>query len=146
MGSEMCIRDSSNIAWKTGRAITADLPFLCADLTARDLRVPSGEAWQHANGVLGIAELSIAVTDVEASVARYTALLGREPEHDEHTFMLGETRLRMLSAMDDANGIIQARLELRGEGPFGLTLRSLPDASNGAFDVERTHQVPIVIV
>ena len=138
--------DGITLSWKTGRALTGDLPFLCADMTARELRVPSGAAWQHANGVLGIAELGIAVADVETSLTRYIALLGREPEHDGHTFILAETRLRLLSPRDDASGKIQAHIQAYGEGPFGLTLRSMPHASNGAFDVESTHQVPIVIV
>lgn len=138
--------DGTRIAWKTGRAPTADLPFLCADVTARDLRVPSGEAWQHSNGVLGIAELSIAVDSTEDSVRHYQALLGREPEADGRTFMLGETRLHLIAAQEDALGHLQTRLDARGQGPFGLTLRSRADAPNGALDPQRTHQVPMVIV
>src|SRR5436309_5797519 len=45
--------DGTRIEWQTARPPTRDLPFLCADVTPRELRVPGGPATQHANGILG---------------------------------------------------------------------------------------------
>src|SRR5262245_36633825 len=71
--------DGRQVAWQLGMPPTADLPFLCGDVTPRELRVPQGAVRQHSNGVTGIAGLTIAVNDLEPSVARYRALLGRDP-------------------------------------------------------------------
>ena len=43
---------------------------------ARGLRVPEGEVRRHPNGATGIAGVTVAVADVEASLARYRAFLG----------------------------------------------------------------------
>src|SRR6478609_6732034 len=42
--------DGHRIEWQTARPLTNDLPFLCGDVTPRDLRVPSGSAHEHENG------------------------------------------------------------------------------------------------
>src|SRR5689334_14717627 len=68
--------DGQQVAWQSGRALTPDLPFLCGDVTPRALRVPEGAARTHANGVTGVARLTVAVADLGASVSRYRALLG----------------------------------------------------------------------
>src|SRR5689334_16707634 len=71
--------DGQQVAWQLGSPPTLDLLFLCGDVTPRELRVPLGAARQHANGVTGVAGLSVAVTELPASVERYRALLGRGP-------------------------------------------------------------------
>lgn len=71
--------DGMEVRWRTSRQSTFDLPFLCADVTARALRVPEGEARRHANGARGISRVVVGVADVEASIARYQALLGVRP-------------------------------------------------------------------
>src|SRR5689334_22441576 len=68
--------DGQQVEWQTGRAPTPDLPFLCGDVTSRALRVPEGAARVHANDVIGVAGLAVAVADLGVSVARYRALLG----------------------------------------------------------------------
>lgn len=73
--------DGVEIRWQTGQPTTPDLPFLCGDVTPRTLRVPSGPAWVHPNGVTGIDALVVLVRDVEESAGHYRALLGIEP-HD----------------------------------------------------------------
>ncbi len=52
--------DGGRLRWQTARSPSADLPFLCGDLTPRALRVPEGEVRVHANGALGVASLGIA--------------------------------------------------------------------------------------
>lgn len=68
--------DGVEVKWQTARQATFDLPFLCGDVTPRELRVPTGEVRRHANGAVGIAKVSVAVSDPETSRARYRALLG----------------------------------------------------------------------
>jgi catechol 2,3-dioxygenase-like lactoylglutathione lyase family enzyme len=79
--------DGQRLGWASSFPSTPDLPFLIQDTTPRPLRVPQGTAQEHANGVTGIARLTIAVQDLDASIARYEALLGVAPqpwpEYDE---------------------------------------------------------------
>jgi catechol 2,3-dioxygenase-like lactoylglutathione lyase family enzyme len=75
--------DGQQIAWELGFPPTPDLPFLIHDRTPRALRVPGGAATEHANGATGVAQLVIAVLDLDAAVARYRALLGLEPQPGE---------------------------------------------------------------
>ncbi len=68
--------DGAQLEWETARHDTADVPFLCSDLTARALRVPTGAARQHANGVTGIASVAVTTRDFACSRRRWEALLG----------------------------------------------------------------------
>jgi catechol 2,3-dioxygenase-like lactoylglutathione lyase family enzyme len=72
--------DGVRLAWASSRPASPDLPFLITDTTPRDLRVPGGPAAQHANGVTGIHHLGVQVHDLDASITRYRALLGMEPQ------------------------------------------------------------------
>jgi catechol 2,3-dioxygenase-like lactoylglutathione lyase family enzyme len=67
--------DGREIAWQMGIPSTPHLPFLCADVTPRSLRVPEGPARQHANQVTGIANVTVAVSDIAARIATYRGLL-----------------------------------------------------------------------
>ncbi len=67
--------DGQELAWEMGIPYTADLPFLCGDVTPRELRVPEGALRTHANGALGIAGITIAVSKIKTSLPRYRALL-----------------------------------------------------------------------
>lgn len=71
--------DGTRLAWRSARPPEPDIPFLVTDVTPRDLRVPTGAARRHANGVTGVAGVTVAVQDLVSSTARYRALLGREP-------------------------------------------------------------------
>ncbi len=114
--------DGQRVAWRTGWSSSTDLPFLCADVTPRELRVPPGAARLHANGATGIAELTVVVRDLAASATRYQALLGYPPlaldGGRSATFALGTARLSLAAPGDDP--ALQATLEQRGEGPCAL--------------------------
>ncbi len=135
--------DGQQVAWQSGRALMPDLPFLCGDVTPRALRVPNGAARRHANGVTGIAGLTVAVADLGASVSRYRALLGTAERtgtpSDVRTvaFALGDTAITLATPADDSDPALSVRLALRGEGPFTLALRG---ADQGAtFDLRLAH-------
>ena len=67
--------DGQQVAWEIALPPTPDLPFLCGDVTPRHLRVAEGDVRIHANGVQGIAGVTVAVPEIGASVQRYRALL-----------------------------------------------------------------------
>ncbi len=130
--------DGTRIEWQTGRSPTRDLPFFCADVTPRSLRVPHGDAWQHPNGAQGIAALTIAVQDVAASTARYQALLGTS---NKSGFLLGSAVIQLASGEQAA-----ARIATRGEGPLALAIRVTPGSATGPLDLGLTHGVQIELV
>jgi catechol 2,3-dioxygenase-like lactoylglutathione lyase family enzyme len=129
--------DGAQLQWRTARHETPDLPFLCGDVTPRALRVPEGAVRQHANGALGVAELALAVDDLDATLARYRALLGSDatvtadiesPDLPRGMYTLGTTRFMVTAT---------ASSQTRGEGVTSLRLRGLPStlprqASHGA--------------
>ncbi|MBL0142362.1 MAG: VOC family protein [Betaproteobacteria bacterium] len=142
--------DGRQVKWQTGRQATFDLPFLCGDITPRELRVPTGEVRCHANGALGVAKVAVAVEDLKASLPRYRALLGIDPGSGGQggiridspvllpkkgiraaVITLGETALVLMtpsgSATADKDPVAQAlreRLASRGEGPCAMSLRT----------------------
>jgi hypothetical protein len=71
--------DGQQVQWRTACPETRDLPFLIEDVTHREARVPAGQAIKHFNQVCGVAALTVAVADLAASTARYTALLDALP-------------------------------------------------------------------
>lgn len=67
--------DGERLAWEIALPPGGDLPFLCSDVTPRSLRVREGQVRAHANGVQGVASLTVLVADLDASLARYRVLL-----------------------------------------------------------------------
>ena len=65
--------DGLGIAWRVAR-LQRPLPFLIEDLTARELRVPGGDAAKHANRTAGLAAIVLGAMD-PARVADQYALL-----------------------------------------------------------------------
>lgn len=130
--------DGVDVKWRTGRQKTFDLPFLCGDVTPRSLRVPEGEVRSHPNGVTGIASVTVAVEDLDASLARYRALLG-EAAVDEGACTVGAGLRTAVARLEGADVVLAApegegesdlarrirkRLGERGEGPVSMGLRS----------------------
>ncbi|MEZ2294649.1 VOC family protein [Variovorax sp. RCC_210] len=160
--------DGERLRWQTARSPSADLPFLCGDLTPRALRVPEGEVRVHANGALGVASLAIAVRDLDATLARYRALLGRAIGTDVEdagthvgepvalpgsnvrvaVIVLGGSVLVLSSPRENPSNASRAgeggdalaqRIAARGEGSYALVLHTDKPQSTGAFDLARTH-------
>jgi catechol 2,3-dioxygenase-like lactoylglutathione lyase family enzyme len=146
--------DGQQVAWQSGRAPTPDLPFLCGDVTPRALRVPDGAVRVHANGVAGIAGLTVAVADLGASVTRYRALLGAAERESTLssppsaaravTFALGDTAITLATPADDSDTPLSARLASRGEGPFTLALRGV--GQSATFDLRLAHGARMELV
>lgn len=133
--------DGERLEWRTARAATSDLPFLCGDVTPRHLRVPEGDVRRHANGALGVAGIGVAVENTEVSAWRYAALLGI-PGVPGAPIDLGNGQSVSLLGPDHA----AAALAARGEGPVSLALRVAPGSASGEFDPVRTRGVRITRV
>jgi catechol 2,3-dioxygenase-like lactoylglutathione lyase family enzyme len=136
--------DGVRLEWKTAFATAEETPFFCGDVTPRELRVPGGEAVKHANGVVGIAEVVVAVQDAPLSAARYAALLGVEPvlAGSFARFTLGSGAIE-LRGSDDPQ--VAEQLAKRGEGIVALHLRAHAD-SGQTLDGQLTHGAHIRVL
>lgn len=166
--------DGTRIEWQIGLAPSKELPFLCGDLTPRFLRVAEGEVRRHANGAQGIAGVTLAVNDLDASVRRYRGLLG--DAFDAHvatlpgenvrlaTFRLGAVTFVLLApgnvansagSTDSTNGSeprgslaarLRAHLGERGEGLFGVAIATAHAASARPLPAALTHGATLELV
>jgi catechol 2,3-dioxygenase-like lactoylglutathione lyase family enzyme len=145
--------DGEQLRWRNARAHSQDLPFLCGDLTPRALRVPEGQARVHPNGATGVARLEVAVQDLQASLARWRALLGEgvdvgalrvsaDGSTQQVSLGLGTTEL-VLAAPVQAAGFLAQRLATRGEGPYAVVLSVPQQAVARELDEVATHGVRI---
>ncbi|MFM0303739.1 VOC family protein [Paraburkholderia sediminicola] len=149
--------DGARLEWQTGRPRTSDLPFLCGDITPRNLRVAEGAVREHTNGVRGVASLTVAVEDLGASLQRYRALLGVSERETRAvalpglgavsaTVSVGDTSVVLLSPVHvDAASVttegaaLRRQLATRGEGVFGVALHADGHAETRVLDRNRTH-------
>jgi hypothetical protein len=142
--------DGVRLEWQTAIPGPPELPFLCGDVTPRELRVPHGAAQHHHNGVSGIFRVTVAVRDLETSAGHMSALLGHGPliEPGRRLFKLGAGYLALQAPDADLpeRAAVAARLERRGEGVAALALRRnhLADTSR-PLDAELTHGARITV-
>jgi catechol 2,3-dioxygenase-like lactoylglutathione lyase family enzyme len=119
--------NGARIQWQSAFPVAPELPFLCGDVTPRDLRVPHGEDCHHPNGITGIGRMSVAVTDIETSAALYAELLGHGPmmEPGRRIFKLGPHYVTLQAPNADLSdhALIEARLAARGPGIASVVLR-----------------------
>ncbi len=139
--------DGTRIEWQIATPSSYDLPFLCGDVTPRDLRVPTGNAQKHENGVTGINTLTLCVKNLRESIQKYSALLGEdpyrsfqgEPDHSSKRvarFRVGESGIMLNSP--GTPGKVR-------EGANALGLQS-SSAHLLNLDQSRTHGVPLLLV
>lgn len=154
--------DGERLEWQLGKPRSADLPFLCGDVTPRRLRVAEGAVRHHENGTSGVANITLVVNDLDASVARYRALLGDInvqhaplPGYDVTLALLplGPTTLTLLSPShaprDSADGLasdLRRHLAARGEGVFAVALKTHAGGSPRKFARELTHGATLELV
>lgn len=142
--------DGARLQWQTAFADAPELPFLCGDVTPRDLRVPHGPAHHHHNGVIGIFRVTVAVSDLEVSAGRLSALLGHGPliEPGRRLFKLGAAYIALQAPGPDLpeSAAVEARLAQRGEGIAALALRRDHVASTPRpLDPDLTHGARITV-
>lgn len=146
--------DGQRVAWQLGIPQAPALPFLCADVTPRALRVPQGEARRHANGVTGVAGLAVAVSDLGRYVEGYRSLLGVEPRPGPALpvpdaqgvhFMLSTAVIALVTPASGESPL-HNHLARRGEGLFALWLHTRDAARSGRLDPARSHGAWIELI
>jgi catechol 2,3-dioxygenase-like lactoylglutathione lyase family enzyme len=163
--------DGTRIEWQIGRPPSKDLPFLCGDLTPRFLRVAEGDVRRHANGAQGVASITVAVNDLDASVRRYRALLGAA--FNPHiatvpgegvrlaTFPIGATTLVLFAPRvgvtqaapadggrdsESLEARLRTHLGARGESVFGITISTAHAANARPLPAALTHRATLELV
>ena len=150
--------DGQRVDWQTSRFgwdrdIPSRLPFFCHDLTERPLRVPVGDETVHANGVTGIAGVSVAVHDLDVAVRDYAALTGDpgtpvERTLDDvagaHRFPLGGAWVEVVEPSARQSDL-RDYVEQRGELPYEIVL-SAPDGRGELLPDTLTHGVALLVV
>ena len=112
---------------------------------------PEGDPTRHANGVTGIATVTVAVKRLERKVASCSARLGVPPFYwldspllnlRTASFALGGATLKL--AQPTGAGAVNDYLKAHGEGPCALTLQTT--ASTRRLDDARTHGLRLELI
>lgn len=125
--------DGEELRWRLGTPSperTGELPFVIDDVTPRELRVPGDELTRHANGVVGVRAIIVAVRDLGEAAQLYGKLFGVTPpaaaadqalEAQTVTFSVGSQRVVLAYPSGPASPIA-ARIQRQGDGPFEVVL------------------------
>lgn len=144
--------DGARLAWRSARPPEPDIPFLVTDVTPRDLRVPTGAARRHPNGVTGVAGVTVAVQDLVSATARYRALLGREPVATGGVpglgfglvqFRINRQTLSLVEPRAAAAAAPAAHLITCGQGVYAVSFYGPDDA---VLDIALAHGARLEIV
>ncbi len=115
--------DGKEVSWELAFPRDPGLPFLIEDVTDRELRVPSGDATRHPNGVTGIGEIVVLVEQFGHSVMRFAALLGLDVQTEGRKDGTTEGRRTATFQMSDTVITItterESSIRLRA-GPSGV--------------------------
>lgn len=128
--------DGQRVDWRIirfgGNDQSPALPFYCFDDTDRSLRVPGGEASTHANGVTGVAGVTVVVQDLTRAIPQFAALTGDEgapfdwkndPLAGGHQFPVGAGWLRVVQP-DTTDSDLRRHLDAHGESIYAVRLRA----------------------
>lgn len=151
--------DGEHIRWQTGQPVTPGLPFMCFDITPRVMRVPSGPAWVHKNGVTGIEAIVVLVKNLAETTRFYKALLGVDPVplteegiaqakkagvkdvNYFQTFVIGPNRIVLTHLDANEGGELQKHyLDTFGEGPTNLQFKAKKSVK---FEKSLSHNVEL---
>lgn len=145
--------DGERIVWQAINLEGTRSPFLIADVTAHDLRVPTdAEKVNHENGATGTAEVVVAVHDLAAATARYATILGVTPTLEaqdaaQQSVTFGLNGHVITLAQPIAHGTpLAEHLARFGEVPYLLRLRTVQREFIGLLDVEKAHGARLELV
>jgi hypothetical protein len=146
--------NGQEIRWQLGWAVDETLPFLCADVTDREMRVPTGACRQHPNRVTGIGEVAVAVRSLDAAIQVYERLLQAKVTYPgdgtglrSAAFRIGETSLVLVEPEPEetpAATALREQLMRRGPGAYRVTLRA-PAQTSLPLDNALTHGAAVSI-
>jgi hypothetical protein len=120
----------------------ATLPFLIDDLTPRETRVPAADA--APGSIRGIAEVVVAVADLEREVDRFAALFGctRSASFDATDLDASVVRLDgspVALAYPTGSSALRKRLDAFGPSPVAFILSTADfDVAASTFDLSRS--------
>lgn len=146
--------DGQRVAWQTAIPDSLGVPFYCADVTERALRVPGGTAARHANGAVGVQQVVVAVVDLQRASDAYRAVTGFAPGPERQADELGarcvdvdlpDCRLTLACPAASQSPLRRA-LSRRGEGPYLLKLRASSRSTPGPLDVRLAHSALLELV
>ncbi|OTP67402.1 hypothetical protein PAMC26510_31195 [Caballeronia sordidicola] len=162
--------NGDRLEWLLGRPASAELPFFCADITPRSLRVAEGDVRIQRNRVQGISSVAVAVADAAMALARYRRLLAspdqlvtfadalpvEELGLDAAKVTINGADILLVSAQPSATTPAAAWLNLllakRGPGAYALAARIAdggvpalhgPDKTRGVYIELATSDVPL---
>ncbi len=152
--------DGQEIRWLLGWAGDETLPFLCADVTDRKMRVPVGVCRQHANSVTGIAEIEVAVHSLDTAAPIYERLLQTKAIYASEadaaregagshiaSFHIGETNLLLAEpgvVKTSTADALHDQLIRRGPGAYRIRLKASVQQSV-PLDQALTHGAAVLI-
>jgi catechol 2,3-dioxygenase-like lactoylglutathione lyase family enzyme len=116
--------DGRRIAWEMGVPPGLDLPFICADVTPLDLRVPGGDNTRHANGCRGVAEVVVLCRSLDRAIVvlgRLFAAAHIEQVTGGFRFDLQGWSLRIIEATTPEQ---LRHVDALGDGPWQLRLNA----------------------
>jgi catechol 2,3-dioxygenase-like lactoylglutathione lyase family enzyme len=122
-------------------------PFIIADVTGRDTRVPAERS--HANGVTGVGTVTVAVEDIGLVREWYSKMLGRAGDEIRRPeiggagvrFPIGPHAFDFVAPVP-GRGPLADWLARRGPSPYAVSLKAGAGAPHP--DLSRTHGVHIV--
>jgi len=143
--------DGFEVRWRFALARGAhrgQAPFVIADETARDERVPRQRG--HANGVTGIGTVTVAVGNLATVRRWYAQVLGRAGEDIDRPdlgaigvrFMIGPHAFEFVTPAGQP-GAAADWLGERGPSPYAATLRA--GGARGALDPAKTHAARLTL-
>lgn len=118
------------------------LPFYCHSTNDRGLRVPSGEAAVHPNGVTGIASITIGVRDIAAAEREFMIVSDGKGGDG---LQVGPTRIVLVAPIAEGDALSTA-IANRGQVPIALELTTNNPSRAGLLDIDLTHGAAITLV
>ncbi len=142
--------DGVELAWRSAFPLGSYSPFFMTDDNPRELRVRTDpDLISHPNGALGIRRVLSVVSDLDAGVKRYTAMLGETPtqglviEGAATAAFKIETFEAVIAAPTPAAGRLFDHLENRGEGLHEIEIETDHSEAEGSM---LAHGAPIKLV
>ena len=144
--------DGYTVSWVLsipGGPHAALAPFLIEDTTPRDERVPRQRT--HANGVTGIATLTVAAPDVSLVRGWWSAVLGNSGQELRRNdvggagvrITVGSHALDFLAPTSPTSPL-SASIRARGPGPYALALKT--SGATGSLDERRALNARLSLV
>lgn len=148
--------DGQAVEWQSVRLdpdAYPSLPFYCHSTNDLTLRVPTGQAAVHANGVTGIHKIFIGVADLERAAAAYRIVAGITFDDDAHEqpeankwqqFRVGTYNIVLIEPELPESELARS-IAARGEVPIEVALKST-NAEGSAVDHQLSHGAKLAIL